>query len=148
MSLLPSFDFPHFPSLYFLVLSPHQGLPPVLPPLPKRPALEKANGATTMFNAGMFQYQQALANMQFQQQAAFIPSGESFDPVFVAVLPSLLADKSHRVSHKTPWLWYSNSSEWLNDFFKIFISLVKRLKNFHGLHCTCLYSMGVHVFSF
>ncbi|TNN80302.1 Muscleblind-like protein 1 [Liparis tanakae] len=49
------------------------GLPP-LPPLPKRPALEKANGATHMFNAGMFQYQQALANMQFQQQAAFIPS--------------------------------------------------------------------------
>ncbi|XP_012994794.2 muscleblind-like protein 1 isoform X5 [Esox lucius] len=49
------------------------GLPPVLPPLPKRPTLEKANGATTMFNAaGMFQYQQALANMQFQQQ--FIPS--------------------------------------------------------------------------
>ncbi|XP_011606639.1 muscleblind-like protein 1 isoform X13 [Takifugu rubripes] len=52
-----------------------QGLPPVLPPLPKRPALEKANGATTIFNAGMFPYQQALANMQFQQQAAFIPSG-------------------------------------------------------------------------
>ncbi|XP_067362750.1 muscleblind-like protein 1 isoform X21 [Channa argus] len=51
------------------------GLPSVLPPLPKRPALEKANGATTMFNAGVFQYQQALANMQFQQQAAFIPSG-------------------------------------------------------------------------
>ncbi|XP_056296327.1 muscleblind-like protein 1 [Pseudoliparis swirei] len=50
------------------------GLPP-LPPLPKRPALEKANGATHMFNAGVFQYQQALANMQFQQQAAFIPSG-------------------------------------------------------------------------
>ncbi|XP_068172939.1 muscleblind-like protein 1 isoform X3 [Antennarius striatus] len=40
-----------------------------------RPALEKANGATTMFNAGIFPYQQALANMQFQQQAAFIPSG-------------------------------------------------------------------------
>ncbi|XP_029699210.1 muscleblind-like protein 1 isoform X2 [Takifugu rubripes] len=40
-----------------------------------RPALEKANGATTIFNAGMFPYQQALANMQFQQQAAFIPSG-------------------------------------------------------------------------
>ncbi|XP_028817371.1 muscleblind-like protein 1 isoform X5 [Denticeps clupeoides] len=50
------------------------GIPPVLPPLPKRPALEKTNGATAMFNAGMFQYQQALANMQFQQQAAFIPS--------------------------------------------------------------------------
>uniref|UniRef100_H3C1M6 Muscleblind like splicing regulator 1 n=1 Tax=Tetraodon nigroviridis TaxID=99883 RepID=H3C1M6_TETNG len=50
------------------------GLSSVLPPLPKRPALEKANGATTIFNAGVFPYQQALANMQFQQQAAFIPS--------------------------------------------------------------------------
>uniref|UniRef100_UPI00398E6B02 muscleblind-like protein 1 isoform X9 n=1 Tax=Pristiophorus japonicus TaxID=55135 RepID=UPI00398E6B02 len=50
------------------------GLPPgVLPPLPKRPALEKTNGATTVFNAGVFQYQQALANMQLHQQAAFIP---------------------------------------------------------------------------
>ncbi|XP_030629015.1 muscleblind-like protein 1 isoform X2 [Chanos chanos] len=47
----------------------------VMPPLPKRPALEKANGAAAMFNTGMIQYQQALANMQFQQQAAFIPSG-------------------------------------------------------------------------
>ncbi|KAL3057472.1 hypothetical protein OYC64_007861 [Pagothenia borchgrevinki] len=54
------------------------GLPHILPPLPKRPALEKSNGATTMFNAGMFQYHQALANMQFQQQAAFIPSGSIF----------------------------------------------------------------------
>ncbi|XP_034405097.1 muscleblind-like protein 1 isoform X3 [Cyclopterus lumpus] len=50
------------------------GIPP-MPPLPKRPALEKANGATHMFNAGVFQYQQSLANMQFQQQGAFIPSG-------------------------------------------------------------------------
>uniref|UniRef100_A0A4W5RT21 C3H1-type domain-containing protein n=1 Tax=Hucho hucho TaxID=62062 RepID=A0A4W5RT21_9TELE len=49
------------------------GLSPVLPPLPKRPTLEKSNCATAMFNAaGMFQYQQALANMQFQQQ--FFPS--------------------------------------------------------------------------
>ncbi|XP_030072208.1 muscleblind-like protein 1 isoform X3 [Microcaecilia unicolor] len=47
----------------------------VLPPLPKRPALEKTNGATTVFNTGMFQYQQALANMQLQQQAAFLPPG-------------------------------------------------------------------------
>ncbi|XP_026061405.1 muscleblind-like protein 1 isoform X13 [Carassius auratus] len=52
-----------------------QGIPhSVMPPLPKRPALEKANGATSMFSHGMLQYQQALANMQFQQQAAFIPS--------------------------------------------------------------------------
>ncbi|XP_069474504.1 muscleblind-like protein 1 isoform X7 [Ambystoma mexicanum] len=47
----------------------------VLPPLPKRPALEKTNGATAVFNTGMFQYQQALANMQLQQQAAFFPPG-------------------------------------------------------------------------
>ncbi|XP_041420863.1 muscleblind-like protein 1 isoform X4 [Xenopus laevis] len=45
----------------------------VLPPLPKRPALEKTNGATGVFNTGFFQYQQALANMQLQQQAAFFP---------------------------------------------------------------------------
>ncbi|XP_035276843.1 muscleblind-like protein 1 isoform X14 [Anguilla anguilla] len=51
------------------------GMPPsVLPPLPKRPVLEKTNGATPLFNTGMFQYQQALANMQFQQHTAFIPS--------------------------------------------------------------------------
>ncbi|XP_071999124.1 muscleblind-like protein 1 isoform X10 [Engystomops pustulosus] len=47
----------------------------VLPPLPKRPALEKTNGATGMFNTGFFQYQQALANMQLQHQAAFFPPG-------------------------------------------------------------------------
>ncbi|XP_029931070.1 muscleblind-like protein 1 isoform X4 [Myripristis murdjan] len=46
----------------------------VMAPLPKRAALEKANGASAVFNTGMLQYQQALANMQFQQQA-FLPSG-------------------------------------------------------------------------
>uniref|UniRef100_A0AAZ3P2U0 C3H1-type domain-containing protein n=1 Tax=Oncorhynchus tshawytscha TaxID=74940 RepID=A0AAZ3P2U0_ONCTS len=61
------------------------GLPP-LPPLPKRPTVEKSNGATAMFNAAgtfqyqqalanMFQYQQALANMFQYQQQQFIPSG-------------------------------------------------------------------------
>ncbi|ETE69580.1 Muscleblind-like protein 1, partial [Ophiophagus hannah] len=45
----------------------------VLPPLPKRPALEKTNGATAVFNTGIFQYQQALANMQLQQHTAFLP---------------------------------------------------------------------------
>ncbi|XP_040000486.1 muscleblind-like protein 1 isoform X11 [Xiphias gladius] len=48
--------------------------PSVMAPLPKRAALEKANGASAIFNTGMLQYQQALANMQFQQQAAFLPS--------------------------------------------------------------------------
>ncbi|XP_071394898.1 muscleblind-like protein 1 isoform X14 [Centroberyx affinis] len=47
----------------------------VMAPLPKRAALEKANGASAVFNTGMLQYQQALANMQFQQQSAFLPSG-------------------------------------------------------------------------
>ncbi|XP_051032965.1 muscleblind-like protein 1 isoform X1 [Phodopus roborovskii] len=52
------------------------GLPQaVLPPLPKRPALEKTNGATAVFNTGIFQYQQALANMQLQQHTAFLPPG-------------------------------------------------------------------------
>ncbi|XP_075339601.1 muscleblind-like protein 1 isoform X7 [Odontesthes bonariensis] len=49
--------------------------PSVMAPLPKRAALEKANGASAMFNSSMLQYQQALASMQFQQQAAFLPSG-------------------------------------------------------------------------
>ncbi|XP_067384865.1 muscleblind-like protein 1 isoform X3 [Channa argus] len=48
--------------------------PSVMAPLPKRAALEKANGASAMFNTSMLQYQQALASMQFQQQA-FLPSG-------------------------------------------------------------------------
>ncbi|XP_022057818.1 muscleblind-like protein 1 isoform X8 [Acanthochromis polyacanthus] len=47
--------------------------PSVMAPLPKRAALEKANGASAVFNTGMLQYQQALASMQFQQQA-FLPS--------------------------------------------------------------------------
>ncbi|XP_014047558.1 muscleblind-like protein 1 isoform X10 [Salmo salar] len=50
----------------------------VMPPMPKRAALEKPNGASAMFNTGMLQYQHALANMQFQQQAAFLPSGSIF----------------------------------------------------------------------
>ncbi|XP_077581139.1 muscleblind-like protein 1 isoform X4 [Stigmatopora nigra] len=49
--------------------------PNVMAPLPKRAALEKANGASAVFNTSMLQYQQALASMQFQQQAAFLPSG-------------------------------------------------------------------------
>ncbi|XP_063741128.1 muscleblind-like protein 1 isoform X8 [Eleginops maclovinus] len=48
--------------------------PSVMAPMPKRAALEKANGATAMFNTSMLQYQQALASMQYQQQAAFLPS--------------------------------------------------------------------------
>ncbi|CAB1456404.1 unnamed protein product [Pleuronectes platessa] len=51
-------------------------LPPgVMQQLPKRQILEKSNGtASAIFNPSMFHYQQALANMQLQQQA-FIPAG-------------------------------------------------------------------------
>uniref|UniRef100_A0A8B9FUV6 Muscleblind like splicing regulator 1 n=1 Tax=Amazona collaria TaxID=241587 RepID=A0A8B9FUV6_9PSIT len=54
----------------------------VLPPLPKRPALEKTNGATAVFNTGIFQYQQALANMQLQQHTAFLPPGKCISFAF------------------------------------------------------------------
>ncbi|XP_035290781.1 muscleblind-like protein 3 isoform X4 [Anguilla anguilla] len=54
-----------------------------LQPLPKRPALEKTNGAATaVFNPSMFHYQQALANMQLQQPT-FIPTGS-----FLCMAPS------------------------------------------------------------
>ncbi|XP_052450384.1 muscleblind-like protein 2 isoform X14 [Carassius gibelio] len=47
----------------------------VLQPLPKRPALEKSNGASTFFNPSVLHYQQALANAQLQQHsAAFFPT--------------------------------------------------------------------------
>ncbi|KAH0509128.1 Muscleblind-like protein 1 [Microtus ochrogaster] len=55
----------------------------VLPPLPKRPALEKTNGATAVFNTGIFQYQQALANMQLQQHTAFLPPAASITSEFL-----------------------------------------------------------------
>ncbi|KAJ6669411.1 hypothetical protein lerEdw1_008220, partial [Lerista edwardsae] len=64
----------------------------VLPPLPKRPALEKTNGATAVFNTGIFQYQQALANMQLQQHTAFLPPGLALleqEMVFAAQLQML-----------------------------------------------------------
>ncbi|XP_063809121.1 muscleblind-like protein 2 isoform X16 [Pseudophryne corroboree] len=48
--------------------------PGVLHPLPKRQALEKSNGASTLFNPSVLHYQQALANAQLQQQTAFFPA--------------------------------------------------------------------------
>ncbi|KPP63971.1 muscleblind-like protein 3-like, partial [Scleropages formosus] len=60
-----------------LSLPQQQALPPgALQSVPKRPAVEKSNGgAAAVFGPGMFHYQQALANLQLQQQA-FIPAGE------------------------------------------------------------------------
>ncbi|KAL2081637.1 hypothetical protein ACEWY4_023490 [Coilia grayii] len=46
----------------------------VLQPLPKRPAFEKSNGASALFNHSVLHYQQALANAQLQQPAAFFPT--------------------------------------------------------------------------
>uniref|UniRef100_A0A8C3PEV0 Muscleblind like splicing regulator 3 n=1 Tax=Chrysemys picta bellii TaxID=8478 RepID=A0A8C3PEV0_CHRPI len=62
-------------------------LPPgALQPLPKRPALEKNNGATTVFNPSVFHYQQALANMQLQQPT-FIPTElHAFKGTFLVIL--------------------------------------------------------------
>lgn len=73
------FSFSLFTGICFLYSFIKQGIPQaVLPPLPKRPALEKTNGATAVFNTGIFQYQQALANMQLQQHTAFLPPGKEF----------------------------------------------------------------------
>ncbi|XP_055727438.1 muscleblind-like protein 2a isoform X4 [Salvelinus fontinalis] len=49
-----------------------------LQPLPKRQALEKSPGASSFFNPSMLHYQQALANAQLQQTAAFYPTGSVF----------------------------------------------------------------------
>ncbi|XP_051914787.1 muscleblind-like protein 2 isoform X10 [Hippocampus zosterae] len=46
----------------------------VLQPLPKRAALEKSNGASSLFNPSVLHYQQALASAQLQQPA-FFPTG-------------------------------------------------------------------------
>ncbi|XP_023698332.1 muscleblind-like protein 2a isoform X2 [Paramormyrops kingsleyae] len=46
----------------------------VLQPLPKRAALEKTNGAATLFSPGVLHYQQALASAQLQPPAAFFPT--------------------------------------------------------------------------
>ncbi|XP_042190435.1 muscleblind-like protein 2 isoform X4 [Callorhinchus milii] len=51
--------------------------PGVLHHLPKRPALEKSNGASTIFNPSVLHYQQALANAQLQQPT-FFPTGSVF----------------------------------------------------------------------
>ncbi|XP_005051501.1 PREDICTED: muscleblind-like protein 1 isoform X2 [Ficedula albicollis] len=80
----------------------------VLPPLPKRPALEKTNGATAVFNTGIFQYQQALANMQLQQHTAFLPpdSGSLSFPV-IQYFPKSLKN----VFGSLPFLVFPTSDE-------------------------------------
>lgn len=74
-------------------------LPPgALQLIPKRSALDKANGATPVFNPNVFHYQQALANMQVPQPA-FIPPGpilcmapaSTFVPMMHGATPSTVS---------------------------------------------------------
>ncbi|XP_038631185.1 muscleblind-like protein 3 isoform X3 [Scyliorhinus canicula] len=76
--------------------------PGALQPLPKRPALEKTNGATTVFNPSVFHYQQALANMQLQQPT-FIPTGSVLCMTPTAgVVPMMHGATPTTVSATTP----------------------------------------------
>ncbi|XP_061841046.1 muscleblind-like protein 2 isoform X4 [Nerophis lumbriciformis] len=58
----------------------------VLQPLPKRPALEKSNCASSLFNPSFLHYQQALASAQLQQPAFFptVPMMYSATPATVS----------------------------------------------------------------
>uniref|UniRef100_A0A8C7VGW5 C3H1-type domain-containing protein n=1 Tax=Oncorhynchus mykiss TaxID=8022 RepID=A0A8C7VGW5_ONCMY len=60
-----------------------------LQPLPKRPALEKSNGASSLFHPSMLHYQQALANAQLQQQTAFC--GFPTVPMMYSAAPAISA---------------------------------------------------------
>lgn len=90
---------------------PHSGLQP----LPKRPALEKSNGSSSLFNPSVLHYQQALANAQLQQPA-FFPTGKS--PQAIHASKQKHSWMCHTCKHtdntqltcwhKCPW-WYSES---------------------------------------
>ncbi|XP_056892277.1 muscleblind-like protein 2a isoform X8 [Takifugu flavidus] len=73
---------------------------PVLPPLPKRLALDKSSWTSALLNPGFLQYQQALANAQLQQaSAAFYPTGSvlcmtptnSIVPMVYSVTPATVS---------------------------------------------------------
>lgn len=99
----PFFVFVVFVFLFFTFQAfPHSS--PVLPPLPKRLALDKSSWTGALLNPGLLHYQQALANAQFQPaSAAFYPAGEPSEPglssllsrrfqTCFALLPLLAAD--------------------------------------------------------
>nr|XP_023649857.1 muscleblind-like protein 3 [Paramormyrops kingsleyae] len=66
-----------------------------LQPLPKRTSVDKANGAApAIFSPGVIHYQQALANMQLQQQA-FIPTV----PMMHGATPSTLTSATTPVTN-------------------------------------------------
>uniref|UniRef100_A0A8C9EX84 C3H1-type domain-containing protein n=1 Tax=Pavo cristatus TaxID=9049 RepID=A0A8C9EX84_PAVCR len=84
--------------------------PGVLHPLPKRQALEKSNGASAVFNPSVLHYQQALANAQLQQHAAFIPTGMS--PKLQHAIRLLVIFIASIIAHSLPffptlnWLYF------------------------------------------
>uniref|UniRef100_A0A452VMI3 Muscleblind like splicing regulator 2 n=1 Tax=Ursus maritimus TaxID=29073 RepID=A0A452VMI3_URSMA len=67
--------------------------PGALHPLPKRQALEKSNGASTVFNPSVLHYQQALSSAQLQQHTAFIPTGS-----VLCMTPATSIDNSEIIS--------------------------------------------------
>ncbi|XP_040137599.1 muscleblind-like protein 2 isoform X9 [Ictidomys tridecemlineatus] len=67
--------------------------PGALHPLPKRQALEKSNGASTVFNPSVLHYQQALTSAQLQQHTAFIPTGS-----VLCMTPATSIDNSEIIS--------------------------------------------------
>lgn len=78
--------------------------------LPKRPIVEKNNGAAAaVFNPSMFHYQQALANMQLQQPA-FIPTGEP-----PHTLKHHLTHWFQKGNRTTPDAWFCRGLYAVND---------------------------------
>uniref|UniRef100_A0A674DNN0 Muscleblind-like splicing regulator 2 n=1 Tax=Salmo trutta TaxID=8032 RepID=A0A674DNN0_SALTR len=75
-----------------------------LQPLPKRPALEKSNGASSLFHPSMLHYQQALANAQLQQQTAFC--GFPTDYPEVTVRKEMECQEAALQSPKQPFCTY------------------------------------------
>uniref|UniRef100_UPI00398E9A5F muscleblind-like protein 2 isoform X2 n=1 Tax=Pristiophorus japonicus TaxID=55135 RepID=UPI00398E9A5F len=76
--------------------------PGVLHHLPKRPALEKSNGTSTIFNPSVLHYQQALANAHMQQPT-FFPTGSVFcmTPPATTVVPLMHSATPATVSAAT-----------------------------------------------
>uniref|UniRef100_A0A7N5P584 Muscleblind like splicing regulator 1 n=1 Tax=Ailuropoda melanoleuca TaxID=9646 RepID=A0A7N5P584_AILME len=110
----------------------------VLPPLPKRPALEKTNGATAVFNTGIFQYQQALANMQLQQHTAFLPPDHTKEERTVC----LVRVKDEVISHIV-YTVKQHTQKPLSHKTSTYCMLTRRKDNME-IHCTLLPIHFVH----
>lgn len=111
--------------------------------LPKRPTLEKSNGAAAVFNPSMFHYQQALASMQLQQPT-FIPTGEPL-LLFTLSAPYTLCSV---VSYSTAQLQGVRLKYYLAQFFPCLPSLSLWAHAFSvslgSLLCTCVMLFGPH----